>query len=451
MEIALLVITLLAVVALAVHLAILQPRALARRAEAERAEMLEEFELRRAADEQARRTHEQELETRLLEAQSKIADRQAETFLKLATPQLKQVSAAGEQALKERQSEIDKGLEGLRKELENVRQYVTKTDSERVRSIGEVSNMVKESRQVTEALRQDTVKLNEALAGGQSRGQWGERIADDVLRIAGFIEGVNYQRQQTTAGGDRPDFTFLLPDDRKLHMDVKMPMAAFKRFLDAPTDSERDTAAKEFVRDARQRIKEVTSRDYINPDEGTLDYTLVFIPNEQVYGFIHERDPEIVEFALKRHVVICSPLTLFAVLAVIRQSLENFRLESRTNEIQAAIVKFRRQWDMYKEHAEKVEGAVNTLNSRWNELTTKRTNQLEKSIDKVDALRSGNEESLGQLASAPISAAPISAAPISAAQISSAPITPAQVEDEILELASGQAPVSPEDDGDPLF
>lgn len=427
MEIALLLITLFAIVGLVAYIAIVQPRALAAHGEAERTRLLEELEQKRIADEQARLAHEQALENRLLEAQAKMVDRQAETFLKLATPQLKQVSAANEQALKERQGEIDKGLDGLRKELENVREFVTKTDSARVRSIGEVANMVKESRTVTEALRQDTAKLNEALAGGQSRGQWGERVADDVLQIAGFIEGVNYMRQHTTAEGNRPDFTFLLPDDRKLHMDVKMPMAAFKRYLDAPSDGERDTAAKEFIRDAKMRIKEVTTRDYINPDEGTLDYALVFIPNEQVYGFIHERDPEIVDFALKQHIVICSPLTLFAVLAVIRQSLENFRLESRTREIQSAIVQFRRQWDKYKEQTQKIETSINQLNTRWNELATTRTNQLDRHIDKVDALRSGNDD----LAALP---------------------SPAQVEDEILELAAGEVRVLPsESEESPLF
>ncbi|MBI4897267.1 MAG: DNA recombination protein RmuC [Actinobacteria bacterium] len=384
MEIALLIITLLALAGLGAFFALALPRMLAGHGAAERERTLAEIE-------ESRFRHEQALENRLLEAQSRIADQQAQTFLKLATPQLKQVGEANQQALKDRQGEIDKGLDVLRKELENVRQFVTKTDTERVRSIGEVATMVKESRVATEALRQDTAKLNEALSGGQSRGQWGERVADDVLRVAGFIEGVNYRRQHTTADGSRPDFTFLLPDDRILHMDVKMPMAAFKRYLDAPTDGERDTAAKEFVRDAKHRIKEVTTRDYINPDEGTLDYTLVFIPNEQVYGFIHERDPEIVDFALRQHVVICSPLTLFAVLAVIRQSIENFRLESRTRDIQTAIVKFRRQWDMFKDQMDKVDRSVRSVDERWSELKTKRVNQLDKHIEKVDSLRSGND------------------------------------------------------------
>ena len=215
-----------------------------------------------------------------------------------------------------------------------------------------------------------------------------------MLRLAGFVEGQSYRRQRTTDGGSRPDFTFLLPDDRILNMDVKMPMAAFQRYLEAASDAERDLAAKAFLRDAKDRIKEVTTRDYINPTEGTLDYTLVFIPNEQVYGFIHEQDSSIVEFALQHHVVICSPLTLFAVLEVIRQSADNFRLESKTREIQAAIGDFRKQWDSYKTQTEKVARSFKTANGQWEELTGVRERQLDKSIEKIDGLRRGTEAEL---------------------------------------------------------
>ncbi len=342
--------------------------------------------------ERSRLLHEQELENRMFQSQREMASQQTENFLKLATSHLKQESELGAQQLEERQKEIDKGLDNIRTELQNVREFVTKTDTKRVESLGQIAEAVKQSRHVTESLQRDTQKLNEALSGSQSRGQWGERIAEDVLNIAGFIEGVNYKKQRTTGEGSRPDFTFLLPGERILNMDVKMPMAAFKRYLDAESEIEKQTAAKEFMRDAKQRIKEVTTRDYINPSEGTLDYSLVFIPNEQVYGFIHEQDPEMIDFALQRKVVICSPLTLFAVLAVINQSLENFRLESRTREIQAAIGEFRKQWDMYREETQKVTNALKSTNGAWDRLTGTRERQLEKSIEKVDRLRTGVDD-----------------------------------------------------------
>jgi DNA recombination protein RmuC len=385
MEIALLALLAIVVIALAAYIVVVQPRAETRRSDQRSAKLIEELERSRAA-------HEHELENRLLIAQQESAQKQTESFLNLATSHLKQETELGAEQLKARQQEIDKGLENIRTELKSVREFVTKTDNKRVESLGQIAEAVKQSRDVTESLQRDTQKLNEALSGSQSRGQWGERIAEDVLNIAGFIEGVNYLKQRTTGEGSRPDFTFLLPGDRRLNMDVKMPMAAFKRYLDAGTETEKLAASKEFQRDTRQRIKEVTTRDYINPAEGTLDYTLVFIPNEQVYGFIHEQDPEIVDYALHRHVVICSPLTLFAVLAVINQSLENFRLESKTKEIQAAIGDFRKQWDMYKDQTAKVGRSVEQTHSQWQELTGKRERQLDKSIERVDGLRSGSTD-----------------------------------------------------------
>jgi DNA recombination protein RmuC len=198
-----------------------------------------------------------------------------------------------------------------------------------------------------------------------------------------------------------------------------MPMAAFNRYLEADTEPERDAAAKEFLRDTKSRIKEVTTRDYINPSEGTLDYTLVFIPNEQIYGFIHEQDATIINFALQNHVVICSPLTLFAVLAVIRQSADNFRLESKTREIQGAIGDFRAQWEKYKDQTQGVARAFKTANKQWEDLTGVRERQLDKSIEKIDGLKDGSDQI----------AAPDRAVPNSFA----AP----DVEPEVLSLLSG--------------
>jgi DNA recombination protein RmuC len=91
-------------------------------------------------------------------------------------------------------------------------------------------------------------------------------------------------------------------------------------------------------------------------------------------------------------VVICSPLTLFAVLAVIRQSADNFRLESKTREIQQSIGDFRKQWDMYKEQTDKVSRAFKQTNNQWEDLVGKRERQLDKSIAKIDDLRRGTEE-----------------------------------------------------------
>ncbi len=327
-------------------------------------------------------------ESRILQLQNEVADRQVEAFLNVAKPHLQQETARGEEQLKARQGEIDRNLEEIKKELLRVREYVANTDTERGKSIASLAAVTERTNLVAEALRQDTNKLNETLAGGQSRGQWGERMAEDVLRVAGFIENVNYRKQAGLDDGGRPDFTFLLPDDKVLHMDVKFPLASYQRYIDADSDAERDRTARDFLRDVKQRITEVTTRDYIDPAAGTLDYTLVFIPNEQVYGFIQEQDPSVIDYALENRVVICSPLTLFAVLAVIRQAMENFRLAKRTDEILSVLGSFNKQWEMYKGQMSKLGNAITSVQRNYEELEGKRSRALDRQVKKVEDLRS---------------------------------------------------------------
>ena len=207
--------------------------------------------------------------------------------------------------------------------LNTLNSLIQNVEKQRAESQGALQRHLETNADATRRLQLTTAQLREALANPQRRGQWGERMAEDVLRLAGFVEGVNYHKQQILADGTKPDFTFLLPGDRRVHMDVKFPLVNYLKVLDAPDDAGRAQATDQFLKDVRKRIKEVTGREYIDPAAGTVDYVLVFIPNEQVYGFIHEHDAALLDDALRSKVVLCSPLTLYAILAVVRQAVEN--------------------------------------------------------------------------------------------------------------------------------
>jgi DNA recombination protein RmuC len=320
---------------------------------------------------------------------------------------LRTETGRGEEQLKARQGEIDKGLAEVRQELGKLRELVRDVDSKRGDSIVKLSEVTSETKKQTELLRSETGELNKVLSGTQSRGQWGERMAEDVLRVAGFIEGVQYRKQQQVPGGaSRPDFSFFVAD-QLLNMDVKTPMVEYQRYLTCDSDAERDAAAKAFRRDVRSRVKEVTTRAYIDPEGGTLDYMLVFIPNEQIYGFLHENDPELLDAALHNKVVLCSPLTLFAILAVIRQASENFKLAQQTNEILRALGGFNDQWGRFKEQMDRVDRALESSRKAYADLMGTRTSQLDKQVDRVDELRRTAGLSEGQPPSGALSGADI--------------------------------------------
>ena len=106
---------------------------------------------------------------------------------------------------------------------------------------GQVDRSLQVHAEITQLLSSTTNSLREALASSNARGQWGERMAEDVLRLAGFHEGVNYLKRTAVVGEGTgiPDFTFLLPKGHVLFMDVKFPMAAYLKYLEAGTEAER--------------------------------------------------------------------------------------------------------------------------------------------------------------------------------------------------------------------
>ncbi|HEX6657688.1 MAG TPA: DNA recombination protein RmuC, partial [Ilumatobacter sp.] len=215
------------------------------------------------------------------------------------------------------------------------------------------------------------------------------RMAEDVLRLAGFVENVNYVKQTQVEGGTgRPDFTFPLPKGHELYMDVKFPMAGYLRYLEAPTDAERQAHRTAFLRDVRLRVKELAKRDYARSSaRATVDYVLLFLPNEQLTGFIHEHDPALLDDALGQRVVMCSPLTLFAFLGVIRQAFDNFMVEQTSDQILALIGKFGQQWQKYNEALDKVKNRFDQLDRSFDELVGTRRRQLEKPLQQLDAVR----------------------------------------------------------------
>jgi DNA recombination protein RmuC len=294
----------------------------------------------------------------------------------------------GAHDLEGKKSLIDHELVSMRGELERLTSLVQEVERERREHVGQLTSQLAEAGRNTQALADTTQSLREALSSTTARGQWGERMADDVLRLAGFVDGVNYRRRQTiTSSRGVPDYTFLLPQGLSLHMDVKFPLNNYLRFLDATSDVERERWRKEFLKDVRLRLKEVTSRDYVDAGANTVDCVLLFIPNEAVYAFIQEQDRTILDDALRDKVIFCSPLTLFAVLAVIRQAVDNFRLSETTHEILGLLQGFQKQWAKFVDQMDKVGRSLKTAGNAFDELEGTRKRGLERELDKIDAIR----------------------------------------------------------------
>ena len=318
-----------------------------------------------------------------LNALDQRAQRDRQDSINLASDRVAQ--ASGEQ-LGRRAEQIDASLKTVQDNI-GARMQLMDDEIKRLREMnverfGNVNEAVA-------ALAQQTSNLNNVLSSSQARGQWGERMAEDLLHAAGLLEGINYEKQDTISGGGRPDYTFLMPPNRVLYMDVKFPMDSYTKCMTATDAAAREIAKREFITAARARVTELQKRDYVvSTTQHSLDYVLLFVPNESITAFIHEADPTLIDWALERKVVLCSPLTLYAFLVVVRQATESFHTEETAAQIMQMMGKFRKQWENYVKSLEKVKKSFDNMQEELDDLTVgKRFKGLNRETKKIDDLR----------------------------------------------------------------
>lgn len=324
-------------------------------------------------------------------------------FLQLAQEKLAQAQQASSQELTGKQGLIDQRLATIQTEvtarLEKVTTLVTEIDKNRHASFTSLQQQIGHTGEQLKSLQTTTADLKSALTNSRTRGQWGERMAEDVLRLAGLQPEVNYRRQSSLIGAEgargRPDYTFILPGQRVIHMDVKFPLDNYLAYLNAETEPQRVAAAKQFVTDARTRLRETSVRDYrsglTQQGEQALDYLLIFIPNEQVYAFLLENAPNLLDEALGQKIILTSPTTLLAVLAVINQAAQHFRLQQQAAGIHEILNGIRQQWDNYVGVMGKMGEKLDDAQKQFQLLTTTRTNMLERQFAKLDSLPTEQE------------------------------------------------------------
>jgi DNA recombination protein RmuC len=226
------------------------------------------------------------------------------------------------------------------------------------------------------------------LASTQRRGAWGERMAQDVLRLAGMEENINYVRQSTEdAENGRADFTFMLPNDLKVNMDVKFPLEKYKAYLDSDSDAGRAQCAKDLCAAVRGHIRAVAGRGYIDPSVPTVPYVIMFIPSEQIFSLVLSCEPDLMDEALSKKVVMASPLTLYAKLAIMRQAAENFNVMKTAGEIVALVGQFRKQWQVYNEELDKLGKRIEQVSEQFGTVRVTRSNMLQRPMDKIEELQ----------------------------------------------------------------
>ncbi len=279
---------------------------------------------------------------------------------------------------------ITEVVTNLRKEVTESQDRLIKSDKERVSEFSNLKSLIEEHKGVTEVLRVTTDNLRKILSNNQLRGSFGQEVAEDLLKIAGFVKGQNYISQtQQESKSSIPDFTVILPDQTKINVDVKFPFAALQKWQQTEDKEQQKLYLNEFKGDIKKKLDEVTTRDYINPEENTVDFVIMFIPNEMIFSFIYEKFPDLWHDALKNKVVMCGPFSFTAILRMVQKSYDSFKYQKDLFNIIGHIRAFEDEYSKFSESLNTLGQRLQSAGKQYEVVSGVRDRALNRLIDKI--------------------------------------------------------------------
>jgi len=306
---------------------------------------------------------------------------------------LLQLSNANAEQRKGNKDEIESGVKDIISNHEKLLNEITRNLQKELKQSQEgvidlkaqnaaIRQQLESTAKVTEGLQASTEGLRNLLANNRLRGEWGEQVAEDLLMAAGFVEKVNYLKQATTTEA-RPDFTILLPDGYKLNVDAKFPFDDLITYQEAKSPADKKRALAAFNTAVRYKIREVSSKDYIDPENQTLDFVIMFIPNEMIFSFVYEKLPDINQYASERKVVLAGPFGFTAVLRMVLQAHRNFHHEKSLMQILGLIAKFQEEYEKFGDSMERLGRQIDTAQKTFMEVEGTRSRQLTRVVEQI--------------------------------------------------------------------
>ena len=328
--------------------------------------------------------NEASLEDKFAKVSNEALRNNTDQFFKYANETFNAQKSEMRSDLEGKKSAIAELIQEIRRDIRKNEERIEKSDEDRVRSFSSLQNELRSYKEITSDLKMSTDKLRNLLSNNQLRGAFGEQIAEDLLKMAGFVQGTSYTRneaQQTQS--TRPDFTILLPDKTKINVDVKFPYSALVKTIEADSEIEKKKHFHIFKTDVKEKIKQVCTREYINPEENTVDFVILFIPNEMIFSYIYDQMNDVWEDAMRKKVILCGPFSFTAILRMVKQAYTNFRYQENMQQIIGLIQKFDTEYQKYSEEVTKLGERIGSASKQFEIVSSTRNKQLTSVVDKI--------------------------------------------------------------------
>jgi DNA recombination protein RmuC len=269
------------------------------------------------------------------------------------------------------QARLEAQLKPVADTLLKFQEQVTAVEKQRAEETGGLKEQIAQMLQAATATQDEARKLSSALRRGAGvQGRWGEQTLRNVLEAAGLTNRYDFDEQTSTdtdEGRRRPDVTVRLPGGALFVIDAKCSLNAFLEIQEAVDDFARDAAGIRHVQSVRSHISGLSAKAYWDQFDASPDFVAMFVPLDSALAAALDREPNLMNEAMDKRVVIVTPSTLFALCKAV---VYGWRVEEQAANAQK-IAELGRE--LYKRiavmggHADAMGKALQTAVGRYNQ------------------------------------------------------------------------------------